>query len=84
MKLNELERERITKDVIKSMAFNGLRTICLAYKDYLYDNSSQPILANCKSIQPNEEPNWDSEATYLNMTLIAVVGIEDPVRKDVF
>ncbi len=43
------ELERITKQVVDPMASDGLRTICLAYKDYvpsipLFENQVQSIL----------------------------------------
>lgn len=72
------EKEKITNKIIKPMAQNGLRTICLAYRDYVFERAAAP---NETIIQT--EPNWDEEETYTNMTLIAVVGIEDRVRRDV-
>lgn len=58
----------MVRKTIEPMACNGLRTICLAMRDF-----------------PGEvEPNWDNEAEILNdLTCIAVVGIEDPVRPEV-
>lgn len=57
------------KKVIEPMASEGLRTICLAYRDF-------PTTEG--------EPNWDNEAEILTgLTCIAVVGIEDPVRSEV-
>lgn len=51
------------------MASEGLRTICLAYRDF-------PV--------SDGEPDWDNEAHILTgLTCIAVVGIEDPVRPEV-
>ncbi|MEQ2179224.1 ATPase, Ca transporting, plasma membrane, partial [Goodea atripinnis] len=59
------DRENLVKNVIESMASEGLRTICLAYRDF-------PIT--------DGEPDWDNEAEILTrLTCIAVVGIEDPV-----
>lgn len=50
------------------MACDGLRTICLAYRDF----------------SAGTEPDWDSEGDILSdLTCIAVVGIEDPVRPEV-
>ncbi|MED6284448.1 ATPase, Ca transporting, plasma membrane [Characodon lateralis] len=63
------DREHLVKNVIESMASEGLRTICLAYRDF-------PIT--------DGEPDWDNEAEILTrLTCIAVVGIEDPVRPEV-
>ncbi|CAF4652937.1 unnamed protein product, partial [Rotaria magnacalcarata] len=61
------KRTRITHDVIEKMANDGLRTICIAYKDL-----------------GNEKQNWDDEdKTVHGLICIAIVGIEDPVRKEV-
>lgn len=57
------------KKVIEPMASEGLRTICLAYRDF-------PV--------SDGEPDWDDEADILTgLTCICVVGIEDPVRPEV-
>ncbi|KAF3858269.1 hypothetical protein F7725_011470 [Dissostichus mawsoni] len=63
------KREEMMKQVIEPMASQGLRTICLAYKDFPAADG---------------EPNWEDEEDILsNLTCIAVVGIEDPVRPEV-
>lgn len=54
-------------NVIEPMASEGLRTICIAYRDF-----------------DDAEPSWDNENEILTeLTCIAVVGIEDPVRPEV-
>ncbi|XP_053096728.1 plasma membrane calcium-transporting ATPase 3b isoform X10 [Pangasianodon hypophthalmus] len=62
------DRDEMVKKVIEPMACEGLRTICIAYRDL-----------------PGEpEPDWDNEADIVtDLTCIAVVGIEDPVRPEV-
>uniref|UniRef100_A0A4W4HAU4 Calcium-transporting ATPase n=1 Tax=Electrophorus electricus TaxID=8005 RepID=A0A4W4HAU4_ELEEL len=63
------DRDDIVRSVIEPMACEGLRTICLAYRDF-------PALEG--------EPNWTNEADILTgLTCICVVGIEDPVRPEV-
>ncbi|XP_076589579.1 plasma membrane calcium-transporting ATPase 1-like isoform X1 [Chaetodon auriga] len=63
------DRDDLVKNVIEPMASEGLRTICLAYRDFPTSE---------------EEPNWDDEGHILTgLTCIAVVGIEDPVRPEV-
>lgn len=63
------DRDDLGKKVIEPMASEGLRTICLAYRDF---------------ISSEGEPNWDDEAHILTgLTCIAIVGIEDPVRPEV-
>ncbi|XP_051956993.1 plasma membrane calcium-transporting ATPase 2 isoform X2 [Xyrauchen texanus] len=62
------DRDEMVKKVIEPMACNGLRTICVAYRDF----------------PANPEPNWDDENNILtDLTAICVVGIEDPVRPEV-
>ncbi|XP_066559299.1 plasma membrane calcium-transporting ATPase 4 isoform X1 [Amia ocellicauda] len=65
---NPKDRDEMVKKVIEPMACDGLRTICLAMREF-----------------PGEvEPPWDNENEILNnLTCIAVVGIEDPVRPEV-
>ncbi|XP_026783734.3 plasma membrane calcium-transporting ATPase 3a isoform X3 [Pangasianodon hypophthalmus] len=62
------DRDEMVKKVIEPMACDGLRTICVAYRDLPND----PL------------PEWDNEAEIINnLICIAVVGIEDPVRPEV-
>uniref|UniRef100_H3DF63 Calcium-transporting ATPase n=1 Tax=Tetraodon nigroviridis TaxID=99883 RepID=H3DF63_TETNG len=63
------DRDDLVKKVVEPMASEGLRTICLAYRDFPASEG---------------EPNWDNEGHILTgLTCIAVVGIEDPVRPEV-
>ncbi|CAF2413402.1 unnamed protein product [Rotaria sp. Silwood2] len=65
--LNDDEKNKIGHDIIEKMANDGLRTICITYKDL-----------------GKETQNWDDEDNIVNdLTCIAIVGIEDPVRKEV-
>ncbi|KFP84864.1 Plasma membrane calcium-transporting ATPase 2, partial [Acanthisitta chloris] len=62
------DRDEMVKKVIEPMACDGLRTICVAFRDF----ASSP------------EPDWDNENDILSdLTCICVVGIEDPVRPEV-
>ncbi|XDV52225.1 hypothetical protein PO909_020970, partial [Leuciscus waleckii] len=62
------DRDEMVKKIIEPMACNGLRTICVAYRDF----------------SGNPEPNWEDENNILtDLTAICVVGIEDPVRPEV-
>ncbi|KAM8930912.1 plasma membrane calcium-transporting ATPase 2 isoform 5-T5 [Pelodytes ibericus] len=62
------DRDEMVKKVIEPMACDGLRTICIAYRDF--------------SMSP--EPDWDNENEIVaDLTCISVVGIEDPVRPEV-
>uniref|UniRef100_A0AAY4BXN4 Calcium-transporting ATPase n=1 Tax=Denticeps clupeoides TaxID=299321 RepID=A0AAY4BXN4_9TELE len=63
------DRADMVKDVIEPMACEGLRTICVAYRDFPASEG---------------EPDWDIEADILSsLTCVCVVGIEDPVRPEV-
>ncbi|XP_011605873.1 plasma membrane calcium-transporting ATPase 1-like [Takifugu rubripes] len=63
------DRDDLVKKVVEPMASEGLRTICLAYRDFPASEG---------------EPDWDNEGHILSgLTCIAVVGIEDPVRPEV-
>ncbi|KAJ3586548.1 hypothetical protein NHX12_012945 [Muraenolepis orangiensis] len=62
------DRDDMVKQVIEPMACEGLRTICIAYRD----------------LPGSPEPDWESEAEIVTeLTAITVVGIEDPVRPEV-
>uniref|UniRef100_A0A8C4SEN4 Calcium-transporting ATPase n=1 Tax=Erpetoichthys calabaricus TaxID=27687 RepID=A0A8C4SEN4_ERPCA len=63
------DRDDMVKKVIEPMASEGLRTICVAYRDFPAGEF---------------EPEWENENAILNsLTCICVVGIEDPVRPEV-
>lgn len=58
----------MVKKAIEPMACDGLRTICVAYRD----------------LPSDPPPEWDNEVEIINnLICIAVVGIEDPVRPEV-
>ncbi|XP_026116030.1 plasma membrane calcium-transporting ATPase 3 isoform X2 [Carassius auratus] len=62
------DRDEMVKKVIEPMACEGLRTICIAYRNLPCD----------------PEPDWDNEAEIVtDLICISVVGIEDPVRPEV-
>ncbi|KAJ6661588.1 hypothetical protein lerEdw1_013827 [Lerista edwardsae] len=62
------DNDYMMKNVIEPMASEGLRTICLAFKNF----------------EDYYEPMWDDEDDILSdLTCIAIVGIEDPVRPEV-
>uniref|UniRef100_A0A646QFN5 Calcium-transporting ATPase n=1 Tax=Hemiscolopendra marginata TaxID=943146 RepID=A0A646QFN5_9MYRI len=71
-------QERLVKEVIEPMASDGLRTISLAYRDFV------PGKAEVNQVHYDTEPNWDDEDYIVNnLTCICLVGIEDPVRPEV-
>uniref|UniRef100_A0A3P8YCN3 Calcium-transporting ATPase n=1 Tax=Esox lucius TaxID=8010 RepID=A0A3P8YCN3_ESOLU len=62
------DRDEMVKKVIEPMACDGLRTICVAYKD----------------LPASPEPDWEDEVGIVSdLICITVVGIEDPVRPEV-
>lgn len=67
MPFKNKDRDEMVRTVIEPMASEGLRTICIAYRDF-----------------SDGEPPWDNENEILTeLTCVAVVGIEDPVRPEV-
>ncbi|XP_073958849.1 plasma membrane calcium-transporting ATPase 3 isoform X5 [Choristoneura fumiferana] len=71
-------QERLVRQVIEPMACDGLRTISVAYRDFV------PGKAEINQVHIDQEPNWDDEDNIVNnLTALCVVGIEDPVRPEV-
>nr|XP_041632654.1 plasma membrane calcium-transporting ATPase 2-like isoform X4 [Drosophila kikkawai] len=71
-------QERLIREVIEPMACDGLRTISVAYRDFV------PGKAAVNEVHIDGEPNWDDEVNIMtNLTCLCVVGIEDPVRPEV-
>ena len=78
-KFSKMARERMVRDVIEPMARDGLRTIAIAYRDFV------PGKAEINQVHFEKEPPiWDDEDKIVdNLTLVCLVGIEDPVRSEV-
>lgn len=73
-------QDRLVRDVIEPMACDGLRTIAVAYRDFI----PAPGKAEINQVRFENEPNWDDEDNIIsNLTCICIVGIEDPVRPEV-
>ncbi|KAL0268066.1 UNVERIFIED_CONTAM: hypothetical protein PYX00_010146 [Menopon gallinae] len=71
-------QDRLVRQVIEPLACDGLRTISIAYRDFV------PGKAQINEVHIENEPNWDDEENIVaNLTCLAVVGIEDPVRPEV-
>ncbi|XP_045539657.1 plasma membrane calcium-transporting ATPase 2 isoform X3 [Papilio machaon] len=71
-------QDRLVKQVIEPMACDGLRTISVAYRDFVSGK------ADINQVHIDQEPNWDDEDNIVNnLTCLCVVGIEDPVRPEV-
>ncbi|CAI5448926.1 unnamed protein product [Caenorhabditis angaria] len=79
-KFSPKDQENLVRDVIEPMASDGLRTICVAYKDYVPANKK----TSDNQIVYTGEPDWENEELIVgDMTAIAILGIQDPVRPEV-
>ena len=79
IRFNKEDQENLVKCVIEPMACDGLRTIGIAYKDYVKGE-----VTKINEVKIESEPNWDDEEGILSrLTCIGIVGIEDPVRPEV-
>ncbi|XP_050411569.1 plasma membrane calcium-transporting ATPase 2 isoform X1 [Patella vulgata] len=75
---NVREQEKMVQEVIEPMASDGLRTICIAYKDYVKGN------AEMNEVNYDADPDWEDENHIIaGLTCLCVIGIEDPVRDEV-
>uniref|UniRef100_U5EU54 Calcium-transporting ATPase n=1 Tax=Corethrella appendiculata TaxID=1370023 RepID=U5EU54_9DIPT len=71
-------QERLLHQVIEPMACDGLRTISVAFRDFVTGK------AEINQVHIDNEPNWEDEENIVNnLTCLCVVGIEDPVRPEV-
>ncbi|KAL4452347.1 hypothetical protein ABPG75_008009 [Micractinium tetrahymenae] len=67
--MSEAQREQLL-GTVTDMASSGLRTLCLAYTDFPQADPARPADFFSK---PHED----------NLTMLCIVGIKDPVRKEV-
>ncbi|CAJ0602106.1 unnamed protein product [Cylicocyclus nassatus] len=75
--------KEIMATIISHMASNGLRTICVAYKDYIRKNARE-AQNHETSFDKDEDIDWDDEEKISNNFVgIAICGIQDPVRPEV-
>jgi Ca2+ transporting ATPase len=65
--LSDHEKKKIIHDVIEKMANEGLRAICIAYRDFGKEKQNWD----------------DDEKIVDDLICIGIVGIEDPVRDEV-
>ncbi|VVC26679.1 Hypothetical protein CINCED_3A020826 [Cinara cedri] len=72
-------QDRLVRNVIEPMASDGLRTISVAYKDFVPGKTDSP-----NQVHYEGEPDWENEdGIVCDLTALCVVGIEDPVRPEV-
>ncbi|XP_071523902.1 plasma membrane calcium-transporting ATPase 3-like isoform X2 [Panulirus ornatus] len=77
-KLSEDDQKKLEVEVIDKLASEGLRTIGLAYREFV------PFDAHTHQTEITEAPQWEDEHTIVsNLTLLAILGVEDPVRPEV-
>ncbi|KAK5985922.1 hypothetical protein GCK32_011571, partial [Trichostrongylus colubriformis] len=70
----------LVKDVIEPMASDGLRTIGVAYKDMVPKGMKKEE----NEVEYGGPIDWEDEDMIRNgMTMIAIMGIQDPVRPEV-
>ncbi|CAF3808720.1 unnamed protein product [Rotaria sordida] len=63
-----IDYDHLIQTVIEPMASDGLRTICLAYRDF----------------SPNRLPDWNDETNVVDqLTCICICGIENSIRPEV-
>ena len=68
IELTEEKLNNLMQNVVERMASDGLRTICVAYRD----------------LDRKSNIDWDDETNIINdLICICLVGIEDPVRPEV-
>lgn len=79
-KFSPAAQDRVVRDVIEPMARDGLRTISVAYRDFVPGKAD----INQVHFDGSTSPNWEDEEWVIsNLTCVCVVGIEDPVRPEV-
>jgi Ca2+ transporting ATPase len=71
------------RGVIENLAQNGLRTICVGYKDYIIRSVREPT-ATETGIDSEKDVDWDDEHKIATGFIgLAICGIQDPVRDEV-
>lgn len=74
-RFTQKDQDRLVREVIEPMASDGLRTICIGYKDYVTSNPAENEITYAGEI------DWDNEDAVVNdLTAVAIFGIQDPVR----
>lgn len=79
---NEM-KDRLMRKIIEPLTNNGLRTLTITHKDFMY-STGRTDKHNVNDVLINKEPDWDNENEIINdLTCIAIVAIEDPIRDEV-
>lgn len=84
VRLSPESRDDLIRTVVEQMASEGLRTICVAYRDFTARKGDADAQESVCYYNEGEEPNWDNESEVVSdLTCLCLVGIEDPVRPEV-
>lgn len=81
--LNESKKSYLLRNVIEKMASEGLRTICVAYRDFVISDKLNDC--NDQNVQFYQDNlDWSNEKEIISkLTCLCLIGIEDPVRDEV-
>uniref|UniRef100_A0A9J2Q6B0 P-type Cu(+) transporter n=1 Tax=Ascaris lumbricoides TaxID=6252 RepID=A0A9J2Q6B0_ASCLU len=80
---NEETRTELISTVVTNMAENGLRIICIGYKDYIRTSARDTKFTEIP-FDNDSDIEWDNEKEVSNDIVgIALCGIQDPVRPEV-
>ena len=80
IELDETKKKFLIKNVIEKMASRGLRTICVAYRDFI---PSEDVNVD-QNVEFYDTLDWSDESKIMSrLTCLCLVGIEDPVRAEV-
>lgn len=83
IRLSAEKIDDIIRSVVEPMAMDGLRTICIASRDFI-PNESQATINQPNAKYFDQELDWDDEQDIItDLTCLCLVGIEDPVRPEV-
>ena len=82
--LNQVKQNQITKNIVEDMAKESLRTICIAYRDFVPKSLKSQDNSGLNVEYYDNVPDWNDEHVLLSyLTCICITGIEDPVRDEV-
>ncbi|XP_066944457.1 plasma membrane calcium-transporting ATPase 3-like [Macrobrachium rosenbergii] len=77
-RLTQNDQKDLEVDVVNNLACQGLRTIGIAYRDLV------PYQAAINQTEIKSTPDWNEEDVLItDLTLLAILGVEDPVRPEV-
>lgn len=76
-------KDRLMRKIIEPLTNNGLRTLTITHKDFMY-STGRSDQHNANDVIITKEPDWENEHEIMkDLTCIAIVAIEDPIRDEV-